>query len=131
VPCPARTQWLFAEERDRQDQHAKARRRKQRLYNATGDFVPNDSDDEDFEDNDDLNIYPRGTIFHAPNSVTGRALLEHIKQPLAPLPTRELAARISHALPPRPLLERLAPAPGPHASTRGVVPCLSHLNRVD
>jgi hypothetical protein len=128
APCPARTQRSFAEERDR---CAKARRRKQRSYDATGDFVPNDLDDEDFEDNDDLDIYPRGTIFHVPDSVTGRALLERIKQPPAPLPTRELAARISHALPPRPLLEHLAPAPGPHASTRGVVPRLSHLDCVD
>jgi hypothetical protein len=131
APCPARAQRTFAEERDRQDRCAKACRRKQRSYDATGNFVPNNSDDKDFEDNDDLDIYPCGTIFHAPDSVTGRALLERIEQPPAPLPTRELAARISHALPPRPLLERLAPAPGPHASTRGVVPRLSHLDHLD
>jgi hypothetical protein len=120
---------LFAEERDRQDRCTKARCRKQHAYNATGDYIPDDSDD-DLDDND-VNIYPPGTVFHAPDSVTSRALLERIEQPPAPLPTRELAARISHALPPRPLLERIAPAPGPHASTRGVVPRLSHLDRLD
>jgi hypothetical protein len=93
------------------------------LYDATGDFVPNDLDNEDFEDNDDLDIYPCGTIFHAPDSATGRALLARIEQPLAPLPTCELVARISHPLPLRPLIERIAPS----APTCGAVPHLIDL----
>jgi hypothetical protein len=124
VPRPARTQQSFAEERDRQDQRAKARRQKQRSYDATGDYVPNDSDDN-FEDDDDLDIYPAGTTFHAPDSITGRALLARIEQPPAPLPTRELAACITHPLPPRPLIERIAP-PVP---TCGAVPHLIDLAR--
>jgi hypothetical protein len=138
APCPARAQQTFAEERDRQDRRTKARRCKQRLYDATGDFVPNDSDDEDFEDNDNLDIYPCGTIFHAPDSVTGCALLARIEQTLATPPTCELAARISHPLPSRPLFECIAPAPGLHAPTpsqsvlhRGAVPRISTLERAD
>jgi hypothetical protein len=129
APRPARTQRSFAEERDRQDRCAKARRRKQRSYDATGDYVPDNSDDD--LDNDDVDIYPPGTVFHAPDSAVGRSLLARIEQAQEPLPPRELTAPISHPLPRRPLLERLAPAPGPHASTRGVVPRLSHLDRVD
>jgi hypothetical protein len=129
VPRPARTQQSFAEERDHQDRRAKARRCKQRSYDATGDYVLNDSDDD--LDNDDVNIYPPGTVFHAPNSAVGRSLLARIEQAQEPLPPRELTAVVSHPLPPRPLLERLAPAPGLHASTCGVVPRLSHLDRLD
>jgi hypothetical protein len=129
APRPARAQQSFAEERDHQDRRAKARRRKQRSYNATGDYVPNDSDDD--LDDDDVDIYPPGTVFHAPNSAIGRSLLARIEQAQEPLPPRELTAPVSHPLPLRPLLERLAPAPGPHASTRGVVPRLSHLNCVN
>jgi hypothetical protein len=125
APRPARTQQTFAEERDRQDRRAKARRRKQRSYDATSDFVPNDSDDD--LDEDDVDIYPAGTVFHAPDSVTGRALLARIEQSPAPLPTRELAARISHPLPPRPLIERIAPS----APTRGTVPHLIDLARAE
>jgi hypothetical protein len=125
APRPACTQRLFAEERDRQDRCAKARRRKQRSYNATGDFVPNDLDDD--LDDDDVNIYPAGTVFHVPDSVTGRALLARIEQPLAPLPTCELAARISHPLPLRPLIERIAPS----APTRGAILHLIDLARAE
>jgi hypothetical protein len=121
---------LFAEERDRQDQRAKACRRKQRSYNARGDYVSNNTDNEDFDEVED-DTYPTGTILHAPNSAIGRSLLARIKQAQEPLPPRKLTAPVSHPLPSRPLLERLAPAPGPHASTRGVVPRLSHLDRVD
>jgi hypothetical protein len=120
---------LFAEERDRQDRRAKARCCKQRSYDATGNFVPNNSDNKDFEDNDDLDIYPRGTVFHAPDSATGRALLARIGQPLAPPPTCELAARISHPLLPRLLIERIAPP----APTRSAVPHLidlAHAERI-
>jgi hypothetical protein len=127
APYPARTQQLSAEERDCQDQCAKARCCKQRLYNATGNYIPNDSDNN-FEDKDDLNIYLAGTVFYALDSVTSCALLARIEQPPAPLPTCKLTACISHLLPPHLLLKRLAPAPGPHASTRRVVPQLSHLN---
>jgi hypothetical protein len=129
APRPARTQRSFAEERDRQDQRAKARRRKQRSYNATGDFVPNDSDDD--LDNSDVDIYPPGTVFHAPDSVIGRSLLACIKQAQEPLPPCKLTAPVSHPLPPHPLLECIAPAPSPHASTCGVVPRLSHLDCLD
>jgi hypothetical protein len=136
APCPAHTQRTLAEERDRQDRRAKARCRKQRSYDATGDFVPNNSDND--LDDDDVDIYPAGIVFHAPDSVTGRALLACIEQPPAPPPTRELATRITHPLPPRPLIERIAPAPGPHAPTpsqsvlrRGAVPRISSLKRAD
>jgi hypothetical protein len=126
APRPARTQRLFAEERDRQDRRAKAWRCKQRLYNATGNFVPNDSDNN--LDDSDVDIYPPGTIFHAPNSAVGCSLLARIEQAQEPLPPRKLTAPVSHPLPLRPLLERIAPAPGLHASTCGVVPRLSHLD---
>jgi hypothetical protein len=127
APCPAHTQRTFAEERDRQDRRAKACCRKQRSYDTTSNFVPNDSDDEDFEDDDNLGIYPHGTVLHAPDSTTGRALLTRIEQPPAPLPTRKLAARISHPLLPRPLIERIAPS----APTCGAVPHLINLARAE
>jgi hypothetical protein len=125
APCPARTQQSFAEERDCQDCCAKARCCKQRLYDATGNFVPNDLDNKAFKDNNDLDIYLRGTVFHAPDSVTGRALLARIEEPPTPLPTCELAACISHLLPPRLFLERIAPC----VPTRGAIPHLINLAR--
>jgi hypothetical protein len=125
APRPARTQRSFAEERDRQDRRAKARRRKQRSYDATGDFVPNNSDDD--LDDDDVDLYPPGTVFHAPDSVVGRSLLARIEQAQEPLPPRELTAPVRHPLPPRPLIERIAPS----APTRGTVPHLIDLARAE
>jgi hypothetical protein len=129
VPCPARTQQLFAEERDCQDRRTKARRRKQHLYNTTSNFVPNNLDNN--LNNSNINIYLPGTVFHAPDSTIGQLLLARIEQAQEPLPPRKLTAPVSHLLPPHLLLERLALAPGPHASTRRVVPRLSHLNRLN
>jgi hypothetical protein len=126
APCPAHTQRLFAEERDHQDCHTKARHRKQHLYNATGDFVPNNLDNN--LDNNNVDIYLPGTVFHAPDSIVGCLLLACIEQAQEPLPPHELTVPVSHLLPLRLLIERIALAPGPHTSTCGVVPRLSHLN---
>jgi hypothetical protein len=118
---------MFAEERDRQDCRAKACRRKQRSYDAQGNYVPNDTDDEDFDEVED-DTYPVGTVLHAPDSVTGRALLARIEQASPPPPpTCELVACITHPLPLRPLLECITP----RAPTRGAVPHFIDLARAE
>jgi hypothetical protein len=130
APCPACAQQTFAEERDHQDRCAKACHHKQRSYNATSNYIPNDLDGN-FEDNNNLNIYPRGTIFHAPDSAIGQLLLARIKQAQEPLLPCKLTAPISHPLPPRLLLQHIAPAPSPHASTCSIVPQLSSLDQLN
>jgi hypothetical protein len=70
APCPARTQRLFAEERDHQDCRAKACHRKQCLYNARGNYVANNTNNEDFDKSKD-NTYPAGTILHMLDSAIG------------------------------------------------------------
>jgi hypothetical protein len=118
---------MFAEERDRQDCHAKACCRKQCLYNAHGNYVANNTNNKDFNKVKD-NMYPAGTILHAPNSAIGQLLLARIKQAQEPLPPCKLTAPVSHQLLPRPLIQRIALASSLHTSTCRVVPRLSHLN---
>jgi hypothetical protein len=97
VPCPACPQQMFAQKRECQDHHAKACHCKQHLYNAAGDYIPNNLDDN-LKDNNNLDIYLPGTIFHVPDSATSHLLLARIKQAQEPLLPCKLTALVSHPL---------------------------------